>query len=186
MKCPYCNKPTADIGKKCVHCGKDICRSTERINTVPVKCPLCNTKTEIINLAGVELDYCYKCSGIWFDKGELKKFQDSISNQELCSEMIATLKELSSLKEANEPNQHMSRTDYMSCPVCSQPMLHKKFAEVSGIILDRCAKHGTWTEQEDLSRILEIIHSGEIEQLLASVHPETSIFVGELVPVSNI
>ena len=73
MKCPHCSKPTSDIGKKCVHCGKDIRESIERVIGVPVKCPLCNINTDIIDLAGVELDYCYNCSGIWFDKGELTK-----------------------------------------------------------------------------------------------------------------
>ena len=36
-----------------------------------MKCPLCNINTDIIDLAGVELDYCYNCTGIWFDKGEI-------------------------------------------------------------------------------------------------------------------
>jgi len=112
-------------------------------------------------LAGVELDYCYKCSGIWFDKGEINEFQNAISDQNLCSEMATTLKDLSA------PNRSTSRTDYLICPVCSQPMSHKKFVDVSGIILDRCAEHGTWTEQEDLTKILEIIGSGKIEELIA-------------------
>ncbi len=95
MKCSYCNKPTSDIGKKCVHCGKDLCESIERNNFDPVKCPNCSIKTDIIDLAGVELDYCYSCSGIWFDKGEINKFQNAIENQKVCSEMTTTLKDLS-------------------------------------------------------------------------------------------
>ncbi len=62
MKCPHCNKATSDIGKKCVHCGNDLHESIERINDVPVKCPVCNINTEIIDLSGVELDFCYNCS----------------------------------------------------------------------------------------------------------------------------
>ena len=46
-------------------------------------------------------------------------------------------------------------------------MSHKKFVEVSDIILDRCADHGTWTEQEDLIKILDIIGSGKIDELIA-------------------
>ena len=161
MKCPHCNKSTSDIGKKCVHCGKDLHESIKRVNDVPVKCPLCNIHTEIINLAGVELDCCYKCSGIWFDKGEINEFQNAISDQNLCNEMAKTLKDFS------VPNRNKKRADYLKCPVCSQLMSHKKFVEVSGIILDRCAEHGTWAEQEDLAKILEIIGSGKIEELIA-------------------
>ena len=161
MKCPHCNKETSDIGKKCVHCGKDLHRSIGRMNDVPVICPVCNINTEIIDLAGVELDYCYKCSGIWFDKGEINEFQNAISDQNLCNEMAKSLKDLS------VPNRDINRADYLNCPVCSQLMSHKKFVEVSGIILDRCPEHGTWAEQEDLAKILEIIGSGKIEELIS-------------------
>ena len=111
MKCPHCNKPTSDIGRKCVHCGQDIFESIERIIGVPVQCPLCNINTDIIDLAGVELDYCYNCTGIWFDKGEINKFQNAISDKRLCSEMTTTLQELS------DPNRNTNRTDYLNCPV---------------------------------------------------------------------
>jgi Zn-finger nucleic acid-binding protein len=161
MKCPHCSKSTSDVGKKCVHCGKDIQESIERTTDVPVKCPICNISTEIIDLAGVELDYCYKCTGIWFDKGEINKFQDAISDKRLCSEIAATIQELS------DPNRKTKRTEYVKCPVCSLPMLHKKFVQISDIVLDRCADHGTWTEQEDLIKILEIIESGKIDELIA-------------------
>jgi Zn-finger nucleic acid-binding protein len=112
-------------------------------------------------LAGVELDYCYNCSGIWFDKGEINKFQKAISEKSVCSEMATTLQELSN------PNRNVTRTDYLNYPVCSLPMSHKRFIEVSDIILDRCADHGTWTEQKDLIKILEIICSGKIDELIA-------------------
>ncbi len=161
MKCPQCNKPTSDIGKKCVHCGRNVHEEIKRPKTIAVKCPVCKLNTEIMDLAGVELDYCYKCNGIWFDKGEMNVFQNAISDPNICSQMTKTFKELSI------PNQHINRTSYLNCPVCSQPMLHKKFAEVSNIILDKCPAHGTWTEQEDLFKILKVINSGEIDELIA-------------------
>jgi hypothetical protein len=46
-------------------------------------------------------------------------------------------------------------------------MLHKKFVQISDIVLDRWADHGTWTEQEDLIKILEIFESGKIDELIA-------------------
>jgi Zn-finger nucleic acid-binding protein len=160
MKCPHCNKSTSDIGKKCVHCGKDIQESIGRDNGFPVKCPQCNIKTEILDLAGVELDYCYNCGGIWFDKGEISQFRDAVMNQELCRDMTTTIEEMSLT------NRDTKRADYLHCPVCTQLMSHKNFVDISSIIIDRCTDHGTWTEQDDLLKILKIVGSGKYEDLL--------------------
>ena len=160
MKCPYCNKLTSELGKKCVHCGEDLSESIERDNDAPVKCPLCTANTEIINLAGVELDYCYKCGGIWFDKGEINQFRDAVVNQDICKDMTTTLREMSLI------NQDTKRADYLNCPVCNQVMSQKNFVDISSIIIDRCADHGTWAEQDDLLKILKIVESGKYESLL--------------------
>ena len=160
MKCPYCKKSTSKLGKKCVHCGQDVKESTERDNDAAVKCPLCIVKTEIINLAGVETDYCYKCGGIWFDKGELNQFRDAVVNQDICKDMTTTLREMSLI------NRETKRADYLKCPVCNQMMSQRNFVDISSIIIDRCADHGTWAEQEDLLKILEIVESGKYEVLL--------------------
>lgn len=163
MKCPYCDKSTSELGKKCVHCGEDLIESIERDNTAPVKCPLCNVNTEIIDLAGVELDYCYKCGGIWFDKGEINQFRDSVVNQDICKDMTTTLREMSLI------NQDTKRADYLKCPVCNQVMFQNNFVDISNIIIDRCADHGTWAEQEDILKILKIVQSGKFEGLLEKV-----------------
>jgi len=161
MKCPHCKKSTSDLGKKCVHCGKELQELYGRDNDVSVRCPLCSLNTVIIDLAGIEIDYCYSCGGIWFDKGEINQFHDALTYQDLCNEMTTALKEMSLT------NRDTKRADYLNCPVCSQLMSHKKYVEISDIILDRCADHGTWTEQEDLIKILEIIGSGKIDELIA-------------------
>ncbi len=161
MNCPHCKKLTSDIGKTCVHCGKELQESVVRKNTVPVKCPLCNVNTDIIDLAGVELDYCYECNGIWFDKGEIEVFQNAVSDLDVCRRMQEVLNDLSQINGKTE------RSHYLCCPVCLQRMSQKKFADVSDIILDQCAEHGTWTEKEDLAGILRIIGSGEIDELIA-------------------
>jgi Zn-finger nucleic acid-binding protein len=160
MKCPYCNKLTSELVKKCVHCGEDLSESIGRDNDAPVKCPLCTVNTEIINLAGVELDYCYKCGGIWFDKGEINQFRDGVVNQDICKDMITTLGEMSLI------NQDTKRVDYLKCPVCNQVMSQRNFVDISSIIIERCADHGTWAEQDDLLKILKVVESGKYEGLL--------------------
>ena len=160
MNCPHCDKPTSAIGKKCVHCGEEVHASEKRIEGIPVTCPLCGIKTDIIRLAGIELDFCCNCNGIWFDKGEVVRLQDAVSSDSLCDEMIAALKELPAGMHSSDRNK------YLDCPVCCLPISHKTYAEVSGIVLDRCASHGTWIEKDGFARILDILALGKLEELL--------------------
>jgi len=41
-----------------------------------MNCVKCSGELQKINVGGVEVDQCPKCSGIWFDLGELKKVLD--------------------------------------------------------------------------------------------------------------
>jgi Zn-finger nucleic acid-binding protein len=36
-------------------------------------CPRCSNSLQIFEHKGVNLEFCYRCHGIWFDQGELKK-----------------------------------------------------------------------------------------------------------------
>jgi uncharacterized protein len=36
-------------------------------------CPNCNTSMQNVNRAGVEIDMCPSCRGVWLDRGELEK-----------------------------------------------------------------------------------------------------------------
>lgn len=166
MICPQCRNVTSDAGRKCVHCGKDLREPGQRPGHIPVTCPLCHVRTEIIGLAGVEVDYCYSCSGIWFDRGELKAFVNLISDQEACQDVMEVLKGMA----VAIPGK--TKGGYLKCPVCSQRMTHKKFLDVSEIILDRCHDHGIWTDQQDLFMILDMIGSGRIDEVMAKAEKQ--------------
>lgn len=39
-----------------------------------MKCPICtDTSLTMSERAGIEIDYCPKCRGVWLDRGELDK-----------------------------------------------------------------------------------------------------------------
>ena len=38
-----------------------------------MQCPSCSSTLNIAERAGVEIDYCPNCRGIWLDRGELDK-----------------------------------------------------------------------------------------------------------------
>lgn len=38
-----------------------------------MQCPIDGTELKMADRAGVEIDYCPKCRGVWLDRGELDK-----------------------------------------------------------------------------------------------------------------
>ena len=38
-----------------------------------MNCPVCEVPLNMTERAGVEIDYCPKCRGVWLDRGELDK-----------------------------------------------------------------------------------------------------------------
>lgn len=46
------------------------------------KCPTCEIDLVMAERQGIEIDYCPRCRGVWLDRGELDKINES-SNAEL-------------------------------------------------------------------------------------------------------
>ncbi len=54
----------------------------------------------------------------------------------------------------------LERVHYRPCVVCQQMMNRKNFGTVSGVIVDVCAKHGTWFDAGELPQVFEFVKSG--------------------------
>ena len=53
-----------------------------------------------------------------------------------------------------------TRVRYVACPMCGALMNRRNFGANSGVIVDVCAKHGTWFDAGELPRVLSFIESG--------------------------
>jgi Zn-finger nucleic acid-binding protein len=58
-----------------------------------------------------------------------------------------------------------TRVRYVACPVCHALMNRRSFGAGSGVIIDTCAKHGTWFDPGELPRVLSFIESGGLSRL---------------------
>jgi Zn-finger nucleic acid-binding protein len=58
------------------------------------------------------------------------------------------------------PKAATERVRYRPCSVCRQMMNRKNFGGSSGVIVDVCAKHGTWFDAGELPQVLEFVKSG--------------------------
>jgi Zn-finger nucleic acid-binding protein len=56
--------------------------------------------------------------------------------------------------------QAQAQVRYVACPVCRSLMNRRNFGGASGVIVDVCARHGTWFDPGELPRALAFVESG--------------------------
>lgn len=111
-------------------------------------CPVCNQDMIVVEYRQIEIDYCLKCAGIWFDKGELKLL---LKTANLGTTGLPTLD-----GKALETRSHGQR----KCPICA-----KKMAEVPlgkpAIHVDICHNgDGIWFDGGELQQLLKEAAAG--------------------------
>ncbi len=112
-----------------------------------MKCPRDGTVLQHVKLAGVELDKCHQCDGIWFDHGELEQLRD------------AQLPEAEELLERQYGNPEVTPgkvEGYMRCPRCDDGRLQQiTYTYMNPVRIDRCESClGMWLDDEELDAII--------------------------------
>lgn len=150
---PESDKPTVPI------------KPLERVGPLETRwpCPVCvgvaMEKAPLGGKAGgLTIDYCPRCGGLWFDRGEvgqlaqrspavLREFVDARVDRVRppCQGCLAPLD-----RDA-ERCPACGHHNILDCPVCDRPMERRAHA---GLVLDLCAKcHGVWFDNAELSAI---------------------------------
>jgi Zn-finger nucleic acid-binding protein len=90
-------------------------------------CPKCKEKAlSYFNTSeGVVVDFCEKCSGIWFDKNELAHY----------IELSMDIPEITRMKKS-------ARKTGLICPRCEGNLEELPFSTKTNILVDRCEKCG--------------------------------------------
>jgi Zn-finger nucleic acid-binding protein len=57
-------------------------------------------------------------------------------------------------------NPFQQKVQYRKCPECDAFMQRMNFQRSSGVILDRCAEHGTWLDADELEQIVGFLLAG--------------------------
>lgn len=167
-KCGHCNARLATIAcpscfgmiflgaKFCSHCGASAVR-TETTPEAPMHCPRCRTDTKAVTLGSASLRECPRCEGLWADKDTL---------HQICSdrERQAAVLGVPAVIPPNLTGSIEKNIRYVPCPVCETLMNRVNFSRCSHVIVDVCAKHGTWFDKEELRRIVEFIRAGGLDK----------------------
>lgn len=108
------------------------------------QCPKCRRELKPADIGPVEVEECPGCGGVWFDKDELRRAEDSMDSD------LGWL-DLDIWKNENE----FSLTDSArECPTCRKPMASVAYGETA-VVIDCCRScKGTWLDKDEFRRIV--------------------------------
>ena len=112
-----------------------------------MKCPRDGSPLVSVQTAGLDLDKCHICDGLWLDHGELDRLR--------AAKVSAVEEELES-RYGNPKVEENSPTGYMRCPRCADARLIRYTSTyVNPVALDRCERcHGVWVDDGELDAVL--------------------------------
>jgi Zn-finger nucleic acid-binding protein len=138
----------------CSHCGAKI--EPPGIPTSSNQlCPRCRLAMDSVTLGNIKLLECARCEGMWVEAETLRQI---CADRE---EQVAVLGLAAALPATETADLEIR---YLPCPVCDKLMNRVNFAHCSHIVVDVCARHGTWCDKDELRRIVEFIRAGGFEQ----------------------
>jgi Zn-finger nucleic acid-binding protein len=185
LNCPMCGAPASTDAPQCEHCGARLatvaCPSCFGLMFVGAKfcshcgaradrtevaadshqlCPRCRVEMNAVVVGNTNLKECPKCEGIWADAASL---------EEICSdrEKQAAVLGMASPVSSPDSGELEEKVRYVPCPLCGKLMNRVNFAHCSHVVVDVCAKHGTWFDKDELRRIVEFIRAGGLEEARA-------------------
>ncbi|MDP3979882.1 MAG: zf-TFIIB domain-containing protein [Chlamydiota bacterium] len=108
-------------------------------------CPACGHHLSSVTVSGITIDVCKeKCSGLWFDGFELKKFDEP---HEPAGDVL--------LETDFDPSIKIDHSKKRGCPKCPEVVMMRHFYSVKREVeVDECPScGGFWLDRGELSMI---------------------------------
>lgn len=160
MTCSFCSAPLPRKGLVCGYCGQRNALNLNALSKVEIqskdtshKCPSCDVTFDNINIGSKErilIQRCDDCDGLFLTEeilGELVQSQAAIKDK-------IDLHILRFVKDHPRPEKE-TVIKYKKCPVCDITMQRLNYRSVSGVIVDKCHKHGIWLDAGELLQLYE-------------------------------
>jgi Zn-finger nucleic acid-binding protein len=111
-------------------------------------CPVCKSDMIDVEYSQIELDYCTKCQGVWFDAEELELLFDTMGLED----HSLSLDDLLHSAEA-ETSEKKYR-----CPICNQRMKKTIIGRQPEIVIDVCQQgDGLWFDGGEIGQLIKQI-----------------------------
>lgn len=148
--CSRCFQMNMARAQHCSGCGAELGLILESALQA-TQCGDCRAPLELIAEPTGSLLNCRKCGGQFVEHALLRTLLET--------------QERVGLAFADAPYQRpqkasLERVQYRPCAVCQQHMNRKNFGGASGVIVDVCARHGTWFDAGELPQVLAFVRSG--------------------------
>ncbi len=155
--CPECYGRNAENSRYCTACGVEFRPESLEDEGHELPCPCCGCLMPVRSVGGVGINECPKCNGIWVP--------DNRFDHLIAKACEAARAERGPEARADRPrmsgaNPVHNKVVYRTCPVCDAHMRRSNFRRRSGVIIDRCHRHGTWLDADELERIAGFILEG--------------------------
>jgi Zn-finger nucleic acid-binding protein len=174
--CPECHGRNAEASRFCTACGVAFSPEAVKIEGFELPCPVCACMMPPRSIGGIGINECGTCNGIWAAGDRLEQLINRAVEAQRSGEGALRTHE-PRVKGANPVAQGVA---YRKCPECDAFMQRRNFRKSSGVIIDRCRKHGTWLDADELEQITGFVMTGGnpvAEALLADADREAAASV---------
>jgi uncharacterized protein len=123
-----------------------------------MRCPVDKDDMMVVEHQKIELDFCLRCSGVWFDAEELELLAASVSaeNQEQSSGDIL------------KPQPSDTKEGLRKCPICGKNMDKVWLGREPKVLIDSCPRgHGLWFDGGELHQIMHQIKDNGKHDIIA-------------------
>ena len=122
----------------------------------PLHCPSCHKTLTLMLDEGAPIHGCGQCKGVWVelvDEKTLLRIKPA----------VFSVDELRRLRKLYQPIMKDDPVRLRACPECGELMYRRNWGGHSGVVVDRCERHGTWYDEGEIEKVREYIQLGGIE-----------------------
>ena len=173
--CPLCQALMPRGARFCPGCAVALTAPRRLGESAGKGCPSCGHGATLHRCCFAEgrIDAleCGRCGGLWLSQsgfahlvdaaelGALPAAAQEAPDDEAREQAEASLAAVARPKKVSASSQ---ANFYRKCPTCQEVMRRLNYAQTSGVILDVCAKHGVWFDDDELQAVLRFVAEGQV------------------------
>jgi Zn-finger nucleic acid-binding protein/ribosomal protein L40E len=169
LVCPECYARNPGAARYCSGCGIEFRPEPAVAAGEAVPCPVCPAPLTPRSLAGLAVQECATCRGLWVPAVNF----DTLVARAGARQQTTPSDGLGTRTDARPTPS--ARVAYRPCPVCRQVMHRKNFARISGVVVDWCRTHGTWLDANELEQIAAFVVAGGMERVAAQEREDAKV-----------
>ena len=174
--CPECFARNEDAARFCTACGVGFQPQAIPVDGHELPCPACDLLMPPTQVAGIGLNECVSCSGLWVPGENFDALVDRATQNARAAGTSAPRSE--------GGNPAARQVKYRKCPECQGFMLRRNYRRSSGVVLHVCNEHGTWLDADELEEIAGFILSGGQQSAMLEKEHQTTSHGGEAAKAS--